>query len=169
MFLDDEYSLIGIAKGFLPSPEIFGMVPEMLHTACYRGYYCTYELTSEQLLLKELTLKEVEGNYLPIDGVEPVDDDGAQTYKGLHHRVPFTGKLRLAKDFIEELYIHMGYQKASAFRTVLDCTFADGRVTCIHDRSDEMEKKRGEFKKKYGSSNCTDAVDDAFSLDMDLE
>ncbi|MEM4721362.1 MAG: hypothetical protein QXT73_04810 [Candidatus Methanomethylicaceae archaeon] len=41
-------------------------------------------------------------------------------------RVPFIGKLRLAKDFIQELYVHMGFQKPSAYQTVLDLLFEEG-------------------------------------------
>ena len=82
--------------------------------------------------------------------------------------VPYTGKIRLAKDFIEELYIHMGYQKPTAFKTVLDITLKDGQIVEINDRSQEIEQKRGAFKKHY-ESNLIETIDDAFSLDMDLE
>jgi hypothetical protein len=57
----------------------------------------------------------------------------------------FTGKIRLAKDLIKDLYIHMGYQKPTAFKTILDITLKDGRVVEINDRSREMEEKRGAF------------------------
>lgn len=45
IFNGEEYSLIGMKGGDLISPEQFGMLPGMLHTACYRGFYATYELT----------------------------------------------------------------------------------------------------------------------------
>lgn len=83
--------------------------------------------------------------------------------------VPFTGKIRLAKDFPEELYIHMGYQKPTAFKTVLDITLKEGRVVEIKDRSQEMEEKRGAFQKHDESGNMIQTIDEAFSLDMDLE
>ena len=55
LFKGDEYSLIGMNGGDLASPEQFGMEPEMIHTACYRGFYATYEFTEKTL---ELTLRE---------------------------------------------------------------------------------------------------------------
>ncbi len=169
LFKNDQYSLIGISGTHLASPEKFGMEPEMIHTACYRGFFATYELTEEALYLRELTLREKNRNYLPIEGIEPVKEDCQATYHGLSVLVPFTGKIRLAKDFIDELYIHMGYQKPTAFKTVLDITLKDGRVVEIKDRSQEMEQKRGSFKKRYASGITTKAIEEAFSLDMDLE
>jgi hypothetical protein len=48
-------------------------------------------------------------------------------------------------------------------------TLEDGRVVEIRDRSQEMEQKRGAFKRHYESGNMLKAIDDAFNLDMDLE
>ena len=169
LFRGDEYSLIGMNGGDLTSPEQFGMEPEMIHTACYRGFYSTYELMEDALYLRELTLREKSGNYRQIQGIEPTKEDYQATYHGLNVVVPFTGKIRLAKDFIEELYIHMGYRKPTAFETVLDITLEDGRVVEIKDRSQEMEQKRGAFKKHYESGNMLKGIDDACNLDMDLE
>jgi hypothetical protein len=169
LFKGNQYSLIGMSGAHLASPEQFGMEPEMMHTACYRGFYTTYELTEEALYLRELTLREKNQNYLPIEGIEPAKGNYQATYHGLSVVVPFTGRIRLAKEFIEELYIHMGYQKPTAFKTVLDITLKDGRVVEIKDRSQEMEEKRGSFKKRYESGNIAQAIEEAFSLDMDLE
>lgn len=63
----------------------------------------------------------------------------------------------------------MGYQKPSAFKTVIDFTLKDGHVEQVNDRSKEIAKKRGKFKKKYEASDIIERVDDAFSLDMDIE
>jgi hypothetical protein len=165
----EAYSLIGVSGTGLVVPEKYGMKAEMIHTACYRGFYATYEITEETLYLREYTLNEKNRNYLPIEGVLPKRGSDGPTYSGLNVLTPYTGKLRLAKDFIEELYIHMGYQKPSAYKTVLDLTLKNGRVVEIKDRSEEMEKHRGAFKKRYESSGINERIDDAFSLDMDLE
>lgn len=169
LFNGDTYYLIGINGGSLASPEQFGMEPEMISTACYRGFYATYELTEKALYLRALTLREKNGNYLPIEGINSLNKNYQAVYDGLSVVVFFTGKIRLAKDFITELYIHMGYQKPTAFRIVLDITLKDGRVVEIKDRSQEMEQKRGAFKKYYEPGNKVQTIDEAFSLDMDLE
>ena len=169
LFKGEEYRLIGYDGGEFVSPELFGMEAVMISTGCYEGFYATYELTDEMLYLREFTLREKTGNYLPIGGIEPTKEEYQATYYGLSVEVPFTGEIRLAKDFIEELYIHMGYQKATAFKTVLDIYLTNGRVDSIDDLSQEMEEKRGAFKKRYKSGNMMQTIQEAFSLDMDLE
>lgn len=169
LFKGEEYELIGVAGGDLISPEQYGMRPMMMHTACYRGFYATYELTDDGLYLRELTLREENGEYKPIDGVLPDKEEHQASYHNLNVRTSFSGKLRLAKDFIRELYVHMGFQKPSAFRTVLDVTLKEGKVIELRDRSKEMEEIRGSFKRRYEGGDMIQSIDDAFSLDMDLE
>jgi hypothetical protein len=163
------YELVGIKGDGLVEPQQFCMLPEMIHTACYRGFYATYELTESTLFLHELTLREKNGNYLPIGGVEAEQEEYQATYHNLNVIVPFNGKIRLAKDFIEELYIHMGYQKPTAFRTVLDITLQEGTVVAVNDRSKEMQQKRGAFKRRYEAGEMIEEIEEAFGLDMDLE
>jgi hypothetical protein len=167
LYKNENYSLLGIKGGSLISPQQFGMEPVRLSTACYRGFYGTYELTEEALFLKELTLAEKNGNYLPIQGIKPEKSDYQATYHDLNIVVQFTGRIRLARDFIQELYIHMGYQKPTAFKTVYDITLKEGRVTNVKDRSKEIAQKRGNCKKNYESGNTIERIEDAFILDMD--
>jgi len=144
-------------------------IPVMISTACYRGFYSTYELTKDALYLRKFTLRERNNRYLPIDGSEPEIQNHQATYQNMNIKVPFTGKIRLGKYFIRDLYIHMGFQKPSAFKTVLDITIKEGKVTAIVDRSIEMKQKRGDFKKHYKSGNLMKTIMESFSLDMDLE
>lgn len=144
-FDGEEFSIIGV-KGDFFTPRQFGMEPEKIHTACYRGFFATYELTDEFLLLRKLTIKEKQGNYQAISGVEPQIGEHVAIYSGLAEVVFFKGQLTLAKDFISEYSTHtIGYQPPRAFKTVLEITFEDGRVIEIKDRSKEMNQKRGSF------------------------
>jgi len=56
IFKGKKYELVGIKGDDLFSPETVGMEPEMMHTACYRGFYAKYRLTQEALYLSELTI-----------------------------------------------------------------------------------------------------------------
>ncbi|MBN1338864.1 MAG: hypothetical protein JXA03_06035 [Bacteroidales bacterium] len=165
----EVFSLIGYEGCGLVHPRRYGMVPEMIHTACYRGYYATYEITESALLLRKLTLREKDGNYCAIGGVDPEIEDHQAIYSGLNEVVNYSGKLRLAKGLIGELYVHMGFQKATAYKTVLDITFRRGKVIEIKDRSEEMKKNRGEFKKHYDSGDIAQTTFEAFDLGMDIE
>ena len=166
IFKGEEYGLIGLNGDKLIHPSQFGMEPVMLHTACYEGFYATYELTDTSLLLQKMTLREQQNNYLVIEGTKPVINDYIATYHDMSIVVPFTGNIRLAKDFIEELYVHMGYQKSTAFEIILDISLENGKVLTINNRSEEVAEKRGQFKNYYESECSKKVIDDAFSLDF---
>lgn len=175
LFKGNEYDLIGINGIGLASPEQFGMKPEMMHTGCYRGFYATYELMEEGLYLREFIIREKNKNYLPIEGIEPEKEKGnIASYHGLNISVSFTGRIRIAKDFIEKYFFNMGYQKPIAFKTVLDMTLKDGHIAEVIDRSEEIEKKRGTFKRRKSVTFLPEIdkeafIKKAFSLDMDLK
>ena len=76
-------------------------------------------------------------------------EDYQATYNGLSVMIPFTGELRLARGFIKDLYVHMGFQKPSPFETVLDMTLKDGKLIATKDRSQAVARVRGQFKKRY--------------------
>jgi len=168
IFKDEIYSLIGITGDKLIHPSQFGMEPVILHTACYKGFYSTYELTDSSMILRKMTLRERQNNYRVIEGNKPIIKDYIATYYDLNIVVLFTGKIRLAKDFVEKLYVHMGYQKATAFETVVDISLENGKVLAINDRSEEVAEKRGQFKNYYESEYSKKVIEDAFSLDFKL-
>ena len=47
----EQYQLVGMNGHGLPTPFEFGLQPVMMHTACYRGYYCDYTIRDEHLSL----------------------------------------------------------------------------------------------------------------------
>lgn len=57
----------------------------------------------------------------------------------------------------------------SPSRTVLDVTLDAGRVVGIKDRSGDVARKRGDFKRRYESATTGQKIADAFSLDLELE
>ena len=126
-------------------------------------------------IVKKYILTKIVINYKTINNVLPQQiSDYEARYKDVNLPVSsFTGKLRIARGFIDELYVHMGFPKPSAFKTVIDLTFEEGKLKKTKNRSREMKKKRGNFKKLYNkyckSGKIGKAVEEAFSLDMDLE
>jgi hypothetical protein len=172
IYKGERYDIIGLVGGDLVTPEQFGMIPLGVCSACWRGFYVTYELTSRGLYLRKLSLRVENEDYKPIDGVMPVDDDWHKSYNNLRVRVAFTGKIRIAKDFIQERYVHMGFQMPTAYKTVHDVTLKDGKVLDILDRSYEVEKLREEAAAHPpidGPRGLAAWIDKRFSLDMDLE
>lgn len=89
LFKGRQYELIGMTDGDFFFPEQFGIEPEALHTACWRGFYASYKLLLKGLYLVELTIRDRNENYPPIDGIEPEKDYGQAIYRGLKLLVPF--------------------------------------------------------------------------------
>ncbi|MFN6498191.1 MAG: hypothetical protein RMX65_014455 [Nostoc sp. DedQUE01] len=173
LYNGEEYELVALDGEGLITPQDYGMQPQMLHTACYRGFYSTYEITDEGLFLTQMVIGEVEGGHKPIQDIMPQLPSGKRqsypTYQGLRLLTPFTGKMRLGKDFIRELYVHMGYQKGSAFETLSEFSFEAGRLLSVQDISAENSQKRGTFKERFETGELVQSIDEAFSLDMDIE
>ena len=169
----EEYELVALDGEGLITPQDYGMNPEMLHTACYRGFYSTYEITKDGLFLKAMVIGQVEEKYKSIQGIMPTlprrDSYDYPTYKGLRLLTPFTGRIRLGKDLIKDLYVHMGYQKASSYETLLEFTFEQGKLISVQDRSQENAKNRGAFKGRYEDSDLVRKLDESFSLDFNIE
>lgn len=83
----------------------------------------------------------------------------------------FSGGLLIAKDFIEDLYVHMGFHKPWKYLTVVEFQFDAGVLLSTQDRSVEIAAIRDIEVEKYRrrDTRCeTPAemeqfVDDAFS------
>ena len=168
-----EYELIGISGTDLFIPEDHGFEPEMMHTACYRGYYVEYLIDAGKLILRKMTIRNKENLIVKLGGIEPELgaglDSGNLCYSDLSILIPFTGKLRLARNFIKKHYIHMGFQKPSAYKTVFDLTFEHGVLVETLNRSKEAERIRGQFQERFSERNGIESIEEAFDMDMELK
>lgn len=164
VWLDGEsFRLVGQPGYGLLSPHDFGMAPGMIDTGCYRGYYCSYRVEDDKLLLVEMTVGRVEGGWLPIDGHMPGrQSNGEATYEELDVQVRFTGEIRIATDFIQELYIHMGYQDETSFQKLIVLEFEEGVLVRKEDCSAMNARHRGSFHERYHSMAREVAIRESF-------
>ena len=171
-----EHVIAGIRGNGLLTPEAFGITPTMMSTGCYRGYVAEFSVIDEQLYLTALTVRSADDQYPEIDGVQPNKngDYGNFRYEGLGVAVPFTGGLMIARDFIREMYVHMGFQKPTSYRTVIELLIHKGEVRDEIDYSEEMAQFRkqlpGESDGISGpldENDTADWIDWTFSLDYD--
>jgi hypothetical protein len=170
VYQGEKYELVGLDGGKLVTPQDYGMNPKMLHTACYRGFYSTYEITNDGLFLTEMVIGEVEEGHKSIQGImpklPPQDSHGYPTYQGLRLLTPFIGKLKLGKDFINELYVHMGYQDVTSYETLLEFTFDAGKLVSMENISVENATNRVALQK---NDDFIESIDDSFFTNMELE
>ncbi|MBD3407421.1 MAG: hypothetical protein GF411_14990 [Candidatus Lokiarchaeota archaeon] len=169
----DEYRLVGISGEGLFDPQEYKLQPYSRCTACWRGFSLEYDIRDGTLVLTKLYINLKEPK--TIQGIQPVsaqDDFGFFDY--VYHldiEIPFTGTILLGKDMIPEMYVHMGFQRAIAFRTVYEFEFNDGKVTKKRDLSEKMKQRRetdpteGAAPKKPQSTK--EWIADTFSLEYD--
>jgi hypothetical protein len=137
IFQEDRYVLLGSTVEELASPSQFGLVPGEMHTACWRGYYLTYKIDGEKLWLDEMTIRTRDNKYPPINGIDAIEINYNKVYQNIDIPLIYTGKILIGKDFMNEKYIHMGFQPASSYQTVLELEFAAGLLKGVSKISTE--------------------------------
>jgi len=141
-YQDKEYSILAIENKFSFSPQDYGFNPVMLHTACYRGYYCLYIVQEDDLLLDKLSINQEEE--LPIwRGVKPGrEENEGWSYAGLELPVEYTGGIIAGDGFIRKFYQHMGFQYPHCYEEVLEFKFNGGKLEEVKDKSQKAEEAR---------------------------
>jgi len=138
------YDLIGVSGNGLFEPQAYGMEPVVHSTACYRGYICHYGIKENALVLAHVSISLENGAEGPtIHGTQPSSDEyWAARYEDLDMPLRFTGGLLLGRDFIRDMYVHMGFQKPHRYRDVKEIVLRDGKVVSVKDHSERMRQLR---------------------------
>lgn len=175
LYMGEPYSLIGIQGTGLYSPQDFGIYPRAATTACWRGFVMKYDCTGGRLVLDTM---HVNADQSPeINGVMPSPGEWGfkHLYEGLGLKTKFTGSMLLGKDFIDSMYVHMGFQRPIAYRTVLEIQVQDGDIIAVNDLSSKMEElrerdpSRGAEPDSRNEDDVISWIQDTFSLDYDLD
>ncbi len=167
----EAYDLVGLDGSGLYTPGDFGLEPFSSCTACWRGYVMHYDCVDDKLILDKMEVNL--RNPVEVNGVKPVKEKGffTSTYSDLGLKTNFTGTLLLAKEFIQEMYVHMGFQRPMAYRTVLQISVLDGEITLVEDLSERMKQRRQEDPNRDAQPRNPDEVGEwiekTFSLEFD--
>ncbi|HPP78917.1 MAG TPA: hypothetical protein PLA23_11925, partial [Methanospirillum sp.] len=163
----NKYEILGFENADdetgLFDPKKYGLTPSMMHTACYRGFYCTYIIEEDMLYLNTLCVNDKYGHYPPIHGIDAAPGRyDAFEYTGLHIHIPYTGVLRIGTDFKPEHYIHMGFQKPSAYGTVWDMRCVFGKVVEMKNISEDVQRIEGKYHDEYMHLDFVTKINDSF-------
>ena len=158
LYNDVNYSVSGISDGKLFDPNILNLEPVGTCTACWRGYVASFSLLHSILVLQNLeinlfrddcgNLRDKKGPI--INAIMPNDSQQKFSlfnnyYYDLNYRIDYTGGLLLADDFIQELYVHMGFHPAWKYKNVIELIFEDGVLINKFDHSEKMAKIRSQI------------------------
>ncbi|BAB77352.1 MAG TPA: hypothetical protein DEF48_09805 [Nostoc sp. UBA8866] len=135
------------------NPVKYGINFDIISTACWRGYYCTYEVTDTSLFLTKLNIGLSEADHLKrllkLFGKPTTQYTKSWGWESsdckidaIRKLIPFTGGLLLGNDSICEMYYGMGFPPAYEFRTVYELIFDNGKLIEEHDRSPQMAQLR---------------------------
>ncbi len=177
-FNDQKYVVVALSQPIDFHPSQYNITPSYCCTACWRGYWCEYSISSEGIFLEKLFVHTSDDIYPPINGIVPSAKKahtqymGHEVYEGLHIRIPYTGKILAGDDFMPEYYIHMGHQRAWAYKILVEFVFENGELTGQNDHSHIAENLREMLKNndslpgmRIPGHDIASFVDESFSLD----
>lgn len=148
------YDVVGIGGEGLFEPDKHGLNPVPPHSACWRGFVCTYALVYEMLWVDFLDINLQESNGGGSNGsrapdlndVSPIarqgDCDFDTYYERVRLRVPFNGTLLVGRDFADDEYFDWWFNPMLRYNEVHRLTFEDGRLVSAFDMSEQVAEER---------------------------
>lgn len=141
---DKRLSIVEVSGGGLFHPQKHDMQPRPRITSCWRGYFCTYAILHDRLVLESLQVNlNQEGPV--INSAHPLFS-ASSTFDNIDHEIhlpmDFTGGILATDGFIQKLYVHMRFQPAWKFETVFELTFSTGTLLETKDVSRQMAELR---------------------------
>jgi hypothetical protein len=148
------YDLVGINGEGLFEPKALGMSPVPPHSACWRGFVCTYAVVYEMLWIDflDINLRESDGDgsngfAAPVlNDVEPSSRDDESEfdtyYERVRLRVPFNGMLTVGREFADDRYFDWWFNSMLHYKEVHQLTFENGRLVSAIDVSQRVAEER---------------------------
>lgn len=146
------------------NPCDYGFEPSWICSACWRGYWCEYEIKNDRILLQTLHIHDANEHYPMINGVSissmeympaltETDEGlipteiplyfGHETYEHLELFLPYTGKLLLGIPFSKYSY----FFHPSACKKLLCFEFDNGELKSVEDYSETAHILHKAYKK----------------------
>ncbi|MHA1203298.1 MAG: hypothetical protein ACTSQ4_12370 [Candidatus Heimdallarchaeaceae archaeon] len=160
LYNGEEYFIVGIDGNELFDPLSFDIETIPASTACWRGFQAFYSINEEVLVLQNLFISMKEKK--EIKGKKPSKGESYFRYhfRELNLKMKFTGTILIARDFISEMYIHMGFQRPMSYENVLELYFTKGKLIKEKNLSKKMEELRNiDSSKDSAPVNPKDSVD----------
>ncbi len=142
------YQLLIYGYPCLPTPETFGMESKAFGTALVRGYFASYQLIDNRLILQEFVMGSNKGqSYVPIAQKMPIVDQlGFHRYENLSLEVEETCRILIFKDKIFHEYpiafIFPHYLVPLNHRKIIGLQFHNGNLTLAVDYSEIAQRIR---------------------------
>ncbi|HOP62558.1 MAG TPA: hypothetical protein PK358_10845 [Spirochaetota bacterium] len=159
-YSDKVFDLVSSSgRGYIFNPEDYDFTPRSTCTASHRGFRSVFGLNNGHLFLVQLDISlysvEEEGwipeKGMPLNGVEPEFGQSSSIFNNMYRNVnlplDYSGTILIADEFVQELYVHIGFPMAWKYEKVIELTFKSGKLLQEEDRSDEMKILREKAEK----------------------
>lgn len=128
------------------APEKYGFFPKSCVSACWRGYFCEYEIADNSLKLQKVCIHDGNNYYPPINGIKYSKGQnffGHHLYDHIDLTLNFTGKILLADDEVSRFYYELELENTPySFETLLSFEFENGKLTKIVNHSETAARLR---------------------------
>lgn len=150
-FNDELYTIIAISDPIDFRPEEHGFQPSAASTACWRGYWCEYRITEEEIYLDKFHVHQDGAMRYPVFCGQKAHKsrykyENMLVYSDLHFVIHFTGSIVLGRGSISKYCVNMGFQRAWAYEKVIELRFENGAVVETVDHSDYVRQIRREIE-----------------------
>jgi len=157
-----------------------GFNPSMFSTACYRGYIAGFSIYKNSLALKNLYTNNGSDlkNSAPVlnktspriiikeTWPEEVKKQRREfVYENINLKIQYTGSVLITKDFIQDKYVHMGFQSPINYENIIQLTFDNGLLILERDFSQTaklIREKKLDVPKE--DRNIFAWIDDCFDI-----
>jgi hypothetical protein len=134
-----------------------------------------YDCVDGELILDAMLANADEAK--PVNGVKPrisKDSFGFNyIYENIGLKTKFTGRILIGRDFVEDMYVHMGFQSAESYRDVLELEMENGNIVNVVNLVEVMEQRRLQGRCKptdpssMEESDLHSWIEDRFSQNYD--
>jgi len=144
------YQLAEFEGSGLFDPKEHGFEPMGFSTACWRGFVCGYEIVDQHLVLTSLSMglsgsdfeRSLISEFFGKDCSTDTSLGAGTSITGFSLPVSFDGTMLIGRDFMQELYVHMGFHPAYKYKDVWKLELTNGRLVSSEDISQPMKKYR---------------------------
>ncbi len=121
-------------------PKKYGLNPTPPHTACWKGFVVHFSIRNKQLYLDALDVNCKDGNYPPINGVQPVKKDFFYVYENIDLKLShYTGSIIVGR-FLKALYSHSAFTGPHSYKRTYELTIKNGVLESYTDTSGQYSR-----------------------------
>jgi len=174
-----SYAIAAIERDWPFDPNALGLrkgCTILFSTGCYRGFEAGYEVRDGFLFLVRLSVLYNSNRTPPSwNGLEPrlrTNYPDMWEYPELRYPIDYSGGLIIGRGFLQEFYVHMGFQRPHCYEVVHELVFEHGWLRQATDHSLRMEFARELIRSGHAEWAGVDLsrddvgrfIDDTFSL-----